>query len=327
MKIEMGESIVYSWLRHVKGCQIVQNNWKVSPKWPKKTLTDLEEIRKAVEEKFNNQYKVFKQNKTEQFLSQGECDAIGISFQDNSVYLYGVDVAFHTGGLNYGSREVTVAKVIEKCIRTAMCLYYYFDRKDAMIVFVSPKVGNRTANDIKDAISTLKDVTSGLGYNFVFEVIMNNDFKTKILDTVILASNDVDDTAELFMRSYQMINLYYELTTKTQKRSQKQFVVSPSSYSTFKIGQLAWIVLKELLENGKASDQEITDMQTKPYSKNQFGLQYPLLVESGKTFDSARYYASPVKIKAKEYYMCSQWFETSKNNDRPLLEKWIKDHS
>jgi len=32
MKIEMGESLLYSWLRHVKECQIAQTNWKVSPK-------------------------------------------------------------------------------------------------------------------------------------------------------------------------------------------------------------------------------------------------------------------------------------------------------
>ena len=33
MKIEMGESLFYSWLRHVKECQIVQTNWKPSSQW------------------------------------------------------------------------------------------------------------------------------------------------------------------------------------------------------------------------------------------------------------------------------------------------------
>lgn len=33
MKIEMGESLFYSWLRHVKECQVVQTNWKPSPSW------------------------------------------------------------------------------------------------------------------------------------------------------------------------------------------------------------------------------------------------------------------------------------------------------
>ena len=33
MKIEIGESLIYSWLRHEKKCIVVQNNWKVSPEW------------------------------------------------------------------------------------------------------------------------------------------------------------------------------------------------------------------------------------------------------------------------------------------------------
>lgn len=33
MKIEMGESCVYSWLKHVKDCRIVQLNWKPSAEW------------------------------------------------------------------------------------------------------------------------------------------------------------------------------------------------------------------------------------------------------------------------------------------------------
>ncbi len=30
MKIEVGESLCYSYLRHVKQCPIVQTNWKAS---------------------------------------------------------------------------------------------------------------------------------------------------------------------------------------------------------------------------------------------------------------------------------------------------------
>ena len=32
MKLEVGESLSLSWLRHVRGCQVVQLNWKISPK-------------------------------------------------------------------------------------------------------------------------------------------------------------------------------------------------------------------------------------------------------------------------------------------------------
>ena len=45
MKIEMGESLFYSWLRHVKECQIVQTNWKTSPQWTIIHEEKLEEVR------------------------------------------------------------------------------------------------------------------------------------------------------------------------------------------------------------------------------------------------------------------------------------------
>ena len=30
MKIEIGKSLIFSWLRHVRGCPIAQGNWKPS---------------------------------------------------------------------------------------------------------------------------------------------------------------------------------------------------------------------------------------------------------------------------------------------------------
>jgi hypothetical protein len=33
VKIEVGEHLVRSWLRHVKNCQIAELNWKPSPLW------------------------------------------------------------------------------------------------------------------------------------------------------------------------------------------------------------------------------------------------------------------------------------------------------
>jgi hypothetical protein len=33
MKIEIGESLISSYLNHVEKCKIVQTNWKVSGNW------------------------------------------------------------------------------------------------------------------------------------------------------------------------------------------------------------------------------------------------------------------------------------------------------
>lgn len=44
MKIEIGESLLYSWLRHEKKCQLVQMNWKASPAWELKHAGEVENV-------------------------------------------------------------------------------------------------------------------------------------------------------------------------------------------------------------------------------------------------------------------------------------------
>ena len=58
MKIEIGESIMFSWLRHAKNCQLVQLNWKPSVNvWDdyNEEIVDLviEKTQKRYSEKFN----------------------------------------------------------------------------------------------------------------------------------------------------------------------------------------------------------------------------------------------------------------------------------
>ena len=143
MKIEIGESLFYSWLRHVKACQIVQTNWRVSPLWKLADTEKLEQVMQKVDANFGEKhgYQVFKGNKSlRQLLKQGECDALGMHITENATETYAIDVAFHEEGLNYGDRDTTVMKVIEKCARTAFCLYGYLNVSDAEIIFASPKI-------------------------------------------------------------------------------------------------------------------------------------------------------------------------------------------
>lgn len=146
MKIEMGESLFYSWLRHVKECQIVQTNWKISPKWEIKFSDELENIMSKTDELFSSKYgyKIYKQNTSlKQLLQQAECDALGVCVRDGVSEIYTVDVAFHESGLNYGGLDETVARVVKKCTRAAMCIYGYFGVKKANIIFASPKINKQ----------------------------------------------------------------------------------------------------------------------------------------------------------------------------------------
>ena len=94
-----------------------------------------------------------------------------------------------------------------------------------------------------------------------------------------------------------------------------------------KVGQLAQRVLGKMLREGAATEEEIDAMQTAEHSKEHFDLQYPLLVRLDSNYDKVRYYVKPIWIYGVRYLMCSQWFETPANNDRPYLLKWIALHT
>ena len=97
-------------------------------------------------------------------------------------------------------------------------------------------------------------------------------------------------------------------------------------YKGIGIRELAKTVLRDLLMAGKANDEEVDKMMTPEYSSETFGINFPLLVTERNQSNVANYFKLKVPIRGVTYYLCSQWFEQPKNNDRPQLEKWIKDH-
>ena len=210
MKIEMGESLFYSWLRHVKDCQIVQTNWTTSTQWSLQHQDELEDVMKNTSDYFFNKYgySIYKQTSTlSQLLQQAECDAIGVSFSEEHKKVFAVDVAFHEGGLNYGDKKTTTIKIITKCLRTAMCIYGYLDTKEAEIIFASPKIHRAVLSELSPKIEDIQQIMDQKGFRFQFRLIGNNDFKLQILDPILLVSGGIADTNELFMRSYQLIHL------------------------------------------------------------------------------------------------------------------------
>lgn len=340
MKIEMGESLFYSWLRHVKECQIVQTNWKVSPQWQLSDADELERLMAVVDKHYSDKYgyAIFKQNTSlSQLLQQGECDVLGISIQTDGSTYYAVDVAFHEAGLNYGNRDATVMKVLEKCARTAFCLHGYLTTKAAEIIFASPKINPSVLSDLTPCVEEMNTLFANNGYDFTFRIIANEEYNNLVLKPILLASDGVADTSELFLRSYQMYKMFSDTKTAV-KRARTTAATAKAEplgedytdadiYQELKIGQLAQKVLGRMLCDGCASEEEIAAMQTAEYSKQQFDLQYPLLRVAAETETPLHYYAKPIEINGTRYRMCCEWFEKKgANNDRPYLLRWIESH-
>lgn len=112
MKIEMGESLFYSWLRHVKECQIVQTNWKASPQWQLQhedklieiaTIKEKQELCLACERNRSNigEAKMYSDNWLKQGCTSGNRIKVSdtVDYQvwsDNAGAAVGVTVDFET---------------------------------------------------------------------------------------------------------------------------------------------------------------------------------------------------------------------------------------
>ena len=221
-------------------------------------------------------------------------------------------------------------KVLEKYARSAFCLRGYLNTNVAEIIFASPKINPSVLSGIEPCINEMNTMFNGNGYHYNFRIIANEQYNDLVLKPILLASNEVADTSELFLRSYQMYKMFSNETNSrritTQKTVGESDYTETDVYKELKIGQLAKKILGPMLSEGYATDEEIAAMQTLEYSKRNFDLQYPLLVEESSDFEHVRYYTQPIFIKGKRYRMCSQWFERPANNDRPYLLKWIERH-
>lgn len=210
MKIEMGESLVRTWIRHCQDCQLAELNWKPSPKW-----ADSNPITPELEQWFNEgkaqlSANVFKKTaKIKQFLGQGEIDILGLCIEQGMIKkIIAADIAFHTKGLQYGSKVATQERIIKKLFRTALTIERYFPGVPAEIFFLSPKVNPATVLGVSEAEQIMQIFFANKRKNFRFRTIINAEFKNLVLDKIIPLQNIVADTSELFLRSVQLMALF-----------------------------------------------------------------------------------------------------------------------
>jgi len=323
MKLEMGESLVFSWLKHEKQCKLVQMNWKASKEWntfiPDKDLNGLFNDAKRFFKLDEIEFVSKKVKNSEQLIKQGEIDVIGIEFGDEPLCvknIHAVDVAFHEAGLNYGSEKETEARIIKKYIRTALSIYKYFGvKEEADIYFVTPNTGKKYIKTYIDAKSSVKHFFEERGFKFSFHLYSNEDFYSAIFLPVKRISEIEKDTSELFSRALT-------LTRLMDKESEKDVILSETDAQNSpyleerKIGQIVREVFDVFSEKQILTKDVIEDLLDNDFSKSTFGLSISVMVDNEeKRFDAkgySRYYASPYKLNGKDYYLCSQWLDKHK---------------
>lgn len=307
MKIEIGENLVASYLRHIEDCRIVQTNWKTSSQWKiteyeqKKSLELFDKIRNS--SLFNE---VFKNNGYNQLIKQAEIDVIGINTTEKSVF--GIDVAFHNSGLNYKETKQTVFK---KLFRTIFVLQTYFSDFDKFnAYFVTPKANPAIEIPIRELIEEANNL---IGDEMItVDFICNETFYNSIVDPIIHNINNDNDTSELFLRSIKLMRLDKRSIHKENSVSSKIKVrIEKKTVDGMKIGQFVQFNMRKLFEKNLISQEELVNLQSKEYSKKVFDQNFQVLKNSEEEIASSdgrnRYYSNEKFFN--DYYLTSQWVE------------------
>lgn len=318
MKIEIAENLIYSYLKHVEGCRIVQTNWKTSNQWK---ITEYEEKQsRELFEKINNSalfQGIFKNNSFDQLIKQAEIDVIGLNTTEKSIF--GIDVAFHAAGLNYGSTEETALRILKKIFRTVFIMQTYFSDFDKFnSFFVTPKVNPSTEKPIRNLIEEANKI---IGDDMIsIDFIANESFYSSIVDSTIKNIDDDNDTSELFLRSIKLLQLDKRVqsdnTKKNYTKKESVYTKTPSQTNKrevdgMKIGQFVQYNMRKVYEQNLASKDEIQKLQDKFYSKKVFDQNYEILRSTDKEITGNdgrnRYYAKEKFFG--DYYLNSQWVE------------------
>jgi hypothetical protein len=334
VKIEIGESLVYSWLRHVMHCQVVQTNWKPSPKWPKEEI-DFEDIKDNIQQEFlKDGYIIFKKTaSTSQFLQQAEIDAVGFSRNGGSTHqkYYFVDVAFHEGGLNYGSKEESISRILKKFTRSYFIFLKYFPSSfEADIYFITPKMSDDTIlTPLEQQINKLTEIFKEHGFSPNFQLLVNQDFKNKVLIPTTAIGKEIADTSELFLRSFQLWNMFNNnLQPEVHKKAKVEgkvpvIVDGKDPVIADGIGKTVRDSLSDLINNNKITNDEVENLLDHSYCKEIFDLQFPFLrrIKDGRIISGhARYYAHSYPINGEEFYLCNHWYK----HQLEQFEAWKK---
>ena len=130
--------------------------------------------------------------------------------------IYVIDVAFHKYNLNYkdndndkGNEDLkgNAKRITKKILKAAFCLCGYFNRMDGEIIFATPKISPKSLKETKEVIEKIREFFKCTNFRFNIDLIYKERFYNEIFRPVIGKAKENSDTAELFMRAYDLHNL------------------------------------------------------------------------------------------------------------------------
>ena len=338
MKIEVGKSLISSWLKHAKSCQIVQTNWQPSVDTLEINNEELlDEIIGDIHNKFfvEMNYELFNTKTTaSEIVKENTINLTGLELNKCRIKkVYAVETRFVEDGRTYGTTAEITEDILRKMMGMAIATLAHFDCKKGEVIFASPIVSRTVSEKLDDICVILTDYFNGKwNMDFTFRAICNNEFKSRIVDVIHALSESIIDESELYMRSIQIYNNFSKGNRINRKAYGESGVSSgkrkyETGYDEIKVDALVKTTFSEI----ELLEEEILKLSDHKYSKETFNIGYPLIrkidraltLKDNRMIDGAtKYYSRIYEINNRKYLLANDWNEYNKEK----YIRWFKMH-
>jgi hypothetical protein len=337
MKIEIGEFLILSWLRHVRGCVVTQMNWSPSPAWPMARERELratfEAIRSFSDDTIGRSS--FGQVDFEAFVRHASIDVLGLrpDHPSGGIEVIAVDSAINDTELPHGSVEETIVRLIQRMTRAGFALAAYLAPRQASVVFATPWLAMATRQEVQRHLALLELRLAEERHHAVshlrFRVIADGDFADEIVQPVLEHVDAVADTSGLVGQPQRSTPLGSAGTGSGPRGVDRPSQATVEQGS--RIGEHVRRTMTELAASGRLTARIVGDLLDARYCKARFNLGYPFLKpvdgsiplsrQGNDRHGRGRYWKKPLRVGDREFLMCNNWFVWQ----RDAFDAWVRD--
>jgi hypothetical protein len=337
MKIEIGEFLILSWLRHVRGCVVTQMNWSPSPAWAiareRELRATFEAVRRFSDDPIGSSS--FEQVDFATFVRHASVDVLGLRLDHHvgGIEAIAVDSAINDTQLPHGGAEETIVRLIQRMTRAGFALAAYLAPRQTSVVFATPWLATAVRQEVQRHLSLLearlaehRDLAVS---RLRFRVIADGDFADEIVQPVLEHVDAVADTSEL--RDQPQRSTALGSAGDGAAPREGDGATRPEAGKGSRIGEHVRRTMRELAASGRLTARIIGDLLDPRYCKARFNLGYPFLKpvdrsvplsrQGNDQHGRGRYWKKPLRVGDREFLMCNNWFVWQ----RDAFEAWVRD--
>jgi hypothetical protein len=246
-----------------------------------------------------------------------------------------VETAFHEDGLQYGSADEMIGRVLKKLIRAAFALEAYVDAGEAAVIFATPKMAEPIRQGVQEHLARLEPLLSRQAnlaiHRMSFRIIANEEFASEVLEPVLSQVDAVADGSELFLRAQQLMRLCDPVRRQHSARPRIDHQLSVTADKGSRIGEHVRATMAQLAVAGRLTPHIVDQLLNARYCKATFNLGLPFLKAVDRAVELSQqridekgygcYWKQPLRIGSRDFLMCSQWFVWQ----RDAFDRWARD--